>query len=253
MAQFKDLTGQKFGRLLVVEKGPEYMSGNRKRFKWKCICDCGNEYFVRGDALISGATKSCGCLNQEKRSKRGKDKVINLIGQIFDLLTVVDRAGSDRRGEALWLCQCSCGSDPIIVLGSNLRSGHTTSCGCRKSSKGVEIIEKILKELNYIYEKEKTFETCIFSDTNRKAQFDFFVNNKYLIEYDGEQHFQSTAFNISEEEFLRNQWKDKIKNQYCLEQGIPLIRIPYTHLKNIKKDDIILETSKFIIKGENND
>ena len=106
MPQFIDLTGQKFGRLLVLEKGPEYLSGGRKRFKWKCLCDCGNIYFTRGDALKNGSTKSCGCLKKDVNKIKGKSNVINLLGQTFGYLTVIDRAGSDGRREALWLCQC---------------------------------------------------------------------------------------------------------------------------------------------------
>jgi hypothetical protein len=70
------------------------------------------------------------------------------------------------------------------------------------------------------------------------------VNDKYLIEYDGRQHFsdENTIFNYNET--LKH---DKIKNQWCKENNIPLIRIPYTHLKDLCIEDLKLETSKFII------
>lgn len=104
-------------------------------------------------------------------------------------------------------------------------------------------------ENNIPFETQKSFENCIFEDTKRQAKFDFYVNNQYLIEYDGEQHFQPAAFNATKEEFQRAQWKDKYKNKWCKENNIPLIRIPYTHLKNLTINDIILtENNKFIIK-----
>lgn len=53
----------------------------------------------------------------------------NLKSKEFGRLLVLERAGSDRRGEALWLCECVCGK-MTEVLGHNLRSGHTQSCGC---------------------------------------------------------------------------------------------------------------------------
>lgn len=57
-----DLTGQRFGRLMVlgVDDKP-----SRKTY-FICQCDCGNVKSVRADALMSGATKSCGCLKAEQ-------------------------------------------------------------------------------------------------------------------------------------------------------------------------------------------
>jgi len=56
---------------------------------------------------------------------------INLIGQQFGRLTVLERAGSDRRKGALWLCQCSCtANNRVIVRSDILRSGASKSCGC---------------------------------------------------------------------------------------------------------------------------
>ena len=41
---------------------------------------------------------------------------------------------------------------------------------------------------------------------------------------------------------------DKMKNEYCKENNIPLIRIPYIHLKELKLEDLLLDTSQFVIK-----
>lgn len=54
---------------------------------------------------------------------------ISLIGKTFGRLTVLDRAGSSKNGHSIWLCLCECGVT-ANVLGTNLRTGHTTSCGC---------------------------------------------------------------------------------------------------------------------------
>jgi len=54
---------------------------------------------------------------------------LNLIGKIFERLTVVAEAGSNKHRNLLWKCECSCG-ETVIVLGSNLKRGHTQSCGC---------------------------------------------------------------------------------------------------------------------------
>ena len=59
---FKDLTGQRFGRLVVVERNSERI---KNRIAWKCKCDCGGEKIVVSAYLLSGHTKSCGCWYNE--------------------------------------------------------------------------------------------------------------------------------------------------------------------------------------------
>jgi len=65
---FKDLTGQKFGRLVVIKKVNKNKQG---KYYWLCQCECGNKKKIMGCNLKSGATKSCGCLQKEMRMKRG--------------------------------------------------------------------------------------------------------------------------------------------------------------------------------------
>jgi len=56
-------------------------------------------------------------------------KLIDEVGNKYSRLTVIERSGSNKRGEAVWLCECECGKK-VIVRGANLRNGHTKSCGC---------------------------------------------------------------------------------------------------------------------------
>lgn len=60
MPPFIDLTEQRFGRWLVLERG-ENTSYNHPR--WWCMCECGNKKLVKGSILRKGQSKSCGCLN----------------------------------------------------------------------------------------------------------------------------------------------------------------------------------------------
>ena len=66
MSRIKDLTGQKFGRLTVIERD---MNDLAKRSKWICRCDCGNICSVYGCHLKSGQTTSCGCYASEVHKK----------------------------------------------------------------------------------------------------------------------------------------------------------------------------------------
>jgi hypothetical protein len=65
VAQIKDVAGQVFGRLRAIGKIGKDQFGIAY---WRCECSCGNNTDVRLGALTSGATRSCGCLNQEIRS-----------------------------------------------------------------------------------------------------------------------------------------------------------------------------------------
>jgi hypothetical protein len=74
VGSFRDLTGQKFGRLTVLERVQDYISPKGQRHaQWLCECDCANKVVVRGSYLKNGNTKSCGCLDSETTAKRNKD------------------------------------------------------------------------------------------------------------------------------------------------------------------------------------
>lgn len=58
-----DLTGDRYGRLLVLSKSSDRIHG---RTAWNCLCDCGNTKVASGKTLRNGGTRSCGCLHIEK-------------------------------------------------------------------------------------------------------------------------------------------------------------------------------------------
>ena len=68
MGNIKDLAGQRFGRLLVIEQDGR---DNHRNIRWKCKCDCGNFKSITSGHLVSGRTKSCGCYMEESRNTRG--------------------------------------------------------------------------------------------------------------------------------------------------------------------------------------
>ena len=59
-----DLTGQRFGRLVALERAP--------KSSWRCVCDCGSETTTKTANLRAGRIKSCGCLRNEKSSERAE-------------------------------------------------------------------------------------------------------------------------------------------------------------------------------------
>ena len=68
MSKFIDLTGQRFNRLIVIER----VKNKGKNVIWKCKCDCGNITFVSSGSLLNNYSKSCGCLRKEISSKKAK-------------------------------------------------------------------------------------------------------------------------------------------------------------------------------------
>ena len=69
MGAFKDLTGMRFNRLTVIEQAGR---DKYKKILWKCLCDCGSYTITHGRDLVSGNTKTCGCLNLEVKRKKAK-------------------------------------------------------------------------------------------------------------------------------------------------------------------------------------
>lgn len=239
----KDVTNQRFGRLVALYPTEERQSG---KIIWLCKCDCGNEVKVPIDSLTGKNTQSCGCLSKEKTSERF---CIDLTGQTFGKLTVIKRDNTKNYKRARWLCKCSCGNPELeSVDGYYLRSGEKTQCSkCIPKSKGEEQIKNILIKNNISFTQEKSFDDCRFPKTNRLARFDFYIDNKYLIEFDGRQHIQNTSKWNNEWNLEYVQEHDQIKNNYCKEHNIPLIRIPYSKINYIKLEDLLLETSKYKI------
>ena len=66
-----DLTGQRFGRLTVLERAG---TDSRREAVWRCICTCGNEIYVQGHHLRCGNTQSCGCLRVDTATTHGESR-----------------------------------------------------------------------------------------------------------------------------------------------------------------------------------
>lgn len=122
MPPLKDLTNQRFGRLVVIERDYNYIQEHHLKSPgvyWKCKCDCGNTTTVRANSLYGHKVLSCGCLKNE-----------NLVGEKFGYLTVIELLPERAKNRhKRYLCQCKCGNQ-IIVCSTDLKSGNTQSCGC---------------------------------------------------------------------------------------------------------------------------
>lgn len=239
----QNLLGQNFNYLTVIE-GP--IIKNKKTY-WICKCICGNIKEIRADQLKSGATKSCGCYKNNIFIENNKIRqTLDLTNKKFGKLTALEKTEQRKNGRVVWKCKCDCGN--IIYTDTHsLQEGRINSCGCL-ISKGENKISQLLQANNIDFVTQKTFSDCKFADTGYYAKFDFWVNNNYLIEYDGEQHFyykkSSYTWN-NKENYNKVIAHDQYKNQWCKEHNIPLIRIPYIQLKKLTIDDLLLEKTTF--------
>ena len=225
----KDLTGQTFGKLTVLKD-----SGERKEsfIIWECLCSCGTKCKVSSQLLLRGSTKSCGCLRKEVSSNNIKKNKLNLKGMKFGKLQVLEETDKrTSRGAVIWKCLCEC-QTISYVSSTALFTGRIQSCGCVRS-RGEEKITKILNEKNISFQKEYSFENLINPKTGRKLRFDFALfNNKNklicLIEFDGYQHFLTDSKGYyTKEKILDLKYRDNLKNDYCKNNKIKLIRISY--------------------------
>lgn len=87
-------------------------------------------------------------------------RLIDLTGQKFGNLTVLEKTNERKNGEILWLCKCDCGNITKI-RGRYLREGHTTSCGCKKKITAMNMGKAQFHDLtgqkfNYLTVLEKT-------------------------------------------------------------------------------------------------
>lgn len=147
-----DLTGQKYNRWTVLKLLPYDLPHTY----WLCQCDCGTLREVEGYNLKMGKTKSCGCLRDELIQERAKlynlahpkkprivrnyltiggEKYADITGMVFGRLTALNLSEvSVHKDRVKWKCKCTCGKTKDIAI-SNLRSGHTQSCGCLQKEK----------------------------------------------------------------------------------------------------------------------
>jgi len=96
MGKFIDETGNRYGRLVVLEEAGR----QNGKVLWKCQCNCGNTTIVQGNNLRQGITKSCNCLQKDRASET---LTVNEIGNVYGRLTVVGQAGTANY-TAVWIC-----------------------------------------------------------------------------------------------------------------------------------------------------
>ena len=116
-----DLTGEKYGELLVIEMLYNY-NGKRRTY-CRCVNNNGVEVVVRQDALQSGSTKTA---SGSKNKGKFKDLTDMVFGRLKVLCLLKEKA---QNGSCIWKCKCECGNF-INASSGDLVRGRIVSCGC---------------------------------------------------------------------------------------------------------------------------
>lgn len=133
----------------------------------------------------------------------------------------------------------------FIATVASVLSGNTS--GIKTSSKGENKINQILSELQINFIAQYSFSDCVNPLTSRKLKFDFYLPDyNCCIEYDGKQHYHKEGTYAELEGFDKIKYRDQIKNDYCVERGIKLIRIPFNQYQMLNSDMLY----NFIVSGD---
>ena len=151
-----------------------------------------------------------------------------------------------HNGKAKFICGCG---NEFITDVYRFISGEKRRCEkCTKKISGLELtVMNYLKDNNIKFEYQYSYSDC----KNKKLMpFDFYLNDyNTCIEVDGDQHFHCAFINEKEKALKKLEQvkiNDRKKEEYCLNNGIGLIRIPYWKIKNGKFKEIL---SQFINAG----
>lgn len=210
MGGWKDLTGERFGRLTVIKKTDERISN---RIVWLCKCDCGNEVKATSSHLLSGRTTSCGC------AREGVNR-IDLTGRRFGRLVVLGSTKKRSGNSVVWHCRCDCGSE-VDVSAARLRGGQTKSCGCFSSEVHKESFKTARKERGK-YHVEGTdvkllMHAPIKSNTSGKAgvSYDKSVQTwKSYIQFKGKRYFLGSSVDKEKATAMREEAEERVHGDF---------------------------------------
>lgn len=212
---------------------------------WCPVC---NKVFTQKISNHISGKIYCGCrhkkkvvnLPKEKKSKRGRTylDIINKVNEIHDnKYTYDNNIQHDAFVKSTDKIRIYClNCEEWFTQSVNSHLTDENGCPICKSSRGEAKVKRYLKtnNINFIY--QKTFPDC---KRIRVLKFDFYLSDLNIcIEFDGEQHYNVAKFSKNEDRNILNfqltKIRDDIKNKYCNEKGIKLIRIPYKEIDNIE-------------------
>ena len=249
-----DLTGKQFGKLTVLcrDKNAKEKEQKTHQIFFLCKCECGTIKSISKGNLLRGQ-KSCGCSKVEDAANSHR---IDMIGKQYGTLTVIslNEKETKRVGKTCYNCKCSKCGEIRIVRATNLRTGNTQGCLCERMSHGERQIANILKSLSINFITQKTFVDMKNEINNSSLKMDFYLPDyKCCIEYNGIQHYEPIDYFGGKEEFKNRLQLDSLKREYCKQNNIKLIEIPYTDYDEINEGYILRKLERSNCYGSKQD
>lgn len=237
------LLNHKFGHLSVLEKDNSKPSGAGRNVYWKCKCDCGKYVSVATADLLNEKKTVCNLAScQYSNSITYEDLTHKNFGDLYVIER--DRIEENKHSSRMtyWKCQCKCGNISSYSRNSLIRGKYACDICSKGKSIGEKNIESILIENNILYQKQVTFPQ-LKGVNGGYCKFDFCIYNnenqiQRIIEFDGEFHYDINNGIWNSETVKQN---DIIKNDFCKNNNIPLVRIPYWERNKITLDMIMGE------------
>lgn len=204
------------------------------RIESQCnICDHIWKPYAKNLIAGTAGCYKCRCKNTGVKIRKSPEKFLNEINKIHnDRISIL---GEYKTCNSKMNVKCNvCGN-----LWTSNTARELLRRGCPKCnlSKGELLISDILKKLKINYNDQHII-NGLKTEDNGTPSFDFVLYDEYnnvktIIEYDGLQHFKAVKRWGGIKRLERQQKIDKFKNNYCGENNIKMIRVPYTDLKKI--------------------
>lgn len=208
----------------------EYIGANTS-IKHKCLIH-NTSFYATPSNILLGKTGCIACINEKRRMSMAmsNEEYKNKVRQVNPHIDVIDDYINIK---AKILHRCNLHKIDWYATPEKILQGYGCP-NCSEKSHGEKRISTWLENNNIPYESEKTFSDC---RDKICLPFDFYIQ-KYnkIIEYDGIQHFKPIEYFGGEKAFKTQQKHDKIKDDFCKENGISLLRIPYYKYNNIEEE-----------------
>lgn len=139
---------------------------------------------------------------------------------------------------------CECGDEFITTVTNIIHEDKVQCNDCSGSkSNNEKVVENWLNSNHIKYKNQYSFENCL-SVNGKRLYYDFYIEGIGVIEVDGEGHFKPTRFNGIDIERAKNNFsktkeRDNIKDEYCKQNNIRLLRIPYIDINNENYKNIL--------------
>lgn len=231
----------------LVERSERQTGGKWKHGFYKCW-RCGEIFEAKNYSVKIGETTCCQNCRSDFRKEystigeRTKKYYPGMKIGPYEILFEREAPKKDGKiRQGIFICP-NCNEEWEARL-SDVASGKAKQCKkCSMKrvgpSKGEKRVAETLEKLEIEYKEQYTYKDCVNPKTKACLFFDFYLP-KYncCIEYDGIQHYKETHF--SHDDLGDRQYRDSIKDDYCKEHNIKLIRIPYTDYYKINEEYIL--------------